>query len=196
MQPVNLQDITACLNHQRLNDGLWSARAEDGLKPAAVLVPLHGEPSQLQLLLTRRAGHLKHHSGQVSFPGGRYERADRHILNAALRETQEEVGIGVEHIDVLGHLDGQRSISGFNVTPFVAALKPGFQCVPEPGEVDEIFSVPFDFFMQPDNQKKQKIRTPRGDLQYHVFHYEGHNIWGLTAAIIMQLVKRLQGINA
>jgi 8-oxo-dGTP pyrophosphatase MutT (NUDIX family) len=160
-------------------------------RAAAVLFPFYWQDNEPWVLLTQRTAQLKHHSGQVSFPGGGYEAHDKNIKHTALRETFEEIGVSREQIQLWGFLDGLPSISGFHVTPFVGEIKDVKKLIIDPNEVEKAFGVPFAFFQNNNNRVRNKVKTPFGDRHYYVFDYKGDVIWGLTAQIIVQLVDRI-----
>lgn len=179
----------------------WNLDELDGLLPAsepidaAVLVGLVPRPRGLQVLLTRRTGGLRHHPGQVSFPGGRIESGDRDPAAAAIRETGEEVGIAPAAIAPLGYLDPIATITGFRVIPLVATLDAGYVAVPDPGEVDEVFEVAFNTLMAPANLQEVVVEL-RGRSR-RVFEYvepvhPGQRIWGVSASILFNLRQRLE----
>lgn len=187
-----IEQVTAGLNQDRLPDSVWSGVAEIDKRSAAVLFPFYWKNNEPWVLLTQRNKDLKHHSGQVSFPGGAFETDDKHVRNTALRETHEEIGVPSNDITLLGHLDSLPSISGFEVTPFVGVLADGFQVVKEDSEVHKVFGVPFAFFQDKSNRQKQYAKTPFGRTHYYIYQYNDDVIWGLTAQIIVKLVKRLE----
>jgi 8-oxo-dGTP pyrophosphatase MutT (NUDIX family) len=162
---------------------------------AAVLVGLVPREDRLQVLLTRRTDSLRHHAGQVSFPGGRIEAADRDAVAAALREADEEIGLGASLVSPLGYLDPLITITGFRVLPVVARIDPGFTPAPDPNEVAEVFEVDLDFLMHPDNLERIDMDY-RGRLR-HVLQFRRppqapeQRIWGVTASILFNLRERL-----
>ncbi len=178
-------------NYDELADLLGDAPTVD----AAVLVGLVPRDSGLQVLLTRRTDSLRHHAGQVSFPGGRIEADDRDVVSAALREAQEEIGLALELATPLGFLDPLITITGFRVLPVVARIDPRFVAVPDPGEVAEVFEVDLDFLMHPDNLEHVDIEY-RGRSR-HVLQFRSppqapeQRIWGVTASILFNLRERL-----
>lgn len=176
--------------------GSGAAVHEDGLgderlTPAAVLVPIVRHPTETTLLLTQRTAHLRDHAGQISFPGGRIEPADPDAVQAALRETEEEVGLAPRHVEIVGYLPDYRTSTGFCVTPVVAFVTPPFALRPDPFEVAEVFEVPLAFLLDPANHQEHEILW-RGRLRrYHAMPYGDRFIWGATAGMIMALYRHL-----
>jgi 8-oxo-dGTP pyrophosphatase MutT (NUDIX family) len=162
------------------------------LRPAAVLIGLVDRGEGMQVLLTRRAEHMRDHAGQISFPGGRIESEDRDPVAAALREAREEVGLLPEHVRPLGYLDPFVTITGFHVFPVVAQVDMLFSANREPQEVDEVFEIPFDFLMDPDNARKLEVDYRGGRRSLIEFRYHQYRVWGATAAMLVNLRKRLE----
>ncbi|VAW39228.1 Uncharacterized Nudix hydrolase NudL [hydrothermal vent metagenome] len=185
---LNLKSV---LKTELLPTDIWQASGHNTARPAAILVPLFWQNEEIHILLTKRAAHLKHHSGQVSFPGGRFDKTDITIRQAAIRETEEEIGITGEFIDVVGYLDDLETNSGFYVTPFVAILKDGFKIITNKQEVSEVFSVPISFFTDANNYRLQPAVYKGEKVKYYVYQHEKYTIWGFTAEIIMKLVNKL-----
>lgn len=159
--------------------------------PAAVLIPVVAHEPEATLLLTRRAGSLRNHSGQVAFPGGRIDPGDDGPLGAALREAQEEVGLDAGHVEPLGYLDLYLTTSGFSVAPVVALVRPGFALTLNPREVDAAFECPLAFVMDPANHRRES-REWRGAMRsYYAMPFGEHYIWGVTAGILRLLYERL-----
>lgn len=160
------------------------------LTPAGVLVPLIERPRQgLSLLLTRRSAELKHHAGQVSFPGGRMEPGDLDIAATALRETHEEVGICGESVSIIGYLEPMPTITGYAVTPVVGLVDATAEIIVDTTEVECAFEVPLAYLLEPAN-RRQVPRELHGSVVPMVeFHYGGERIWGATAFIITQFIK-------
>lgn len=157
-------------------------------RPAGVLVPLRPMANgSASVLLTRRADDLLHHPGQISFPGGRVESGDISIVAAALREAREEIGLGAENTRALGCLDPLLTVTGFHVQPVVAMISSDFVPHIDVREVAEAFEVPLDFLLDPDNARSVQARYRGRMRRWHEFHYRGHRIWGVTAAIILDL---------
>ena len=169
-----------------------AALPRTGLDQAAVLLPLVERDSGLHLLLTRRSSQLRHHGGQVSFPGGRVERDDAGVLGAALRESHEEIALAAVQVAPLGYLDPFLTVSGFRVTPVVAVIDPDYVPQPHPDEVAEVFEVPFEFLMSASHlhQVEMEFRGRRRSvLEYD---WPGQRIWGAIAAILYNLRRRLE----
>jgi 8-oxo-dGTP pyrophosphatase MutT (NUDIX family) len=159
---------------------------------AAVLVPIVDHPEELTVLLTLRSSTLRNHAGQVSFPGGRIESADGGPLQAALRETEEEIGLGREFITVAGYLDPQLVLTGFWVTPVVAFVRPGFTLQVDRGEVDDTFEVPLEFILDPANHRQNERAWNGTTVPFYEIHYQGRNVWGATAAMLITLYRQIE----
>jgi len=175
----------------------WNLAELDGLlspgepHAAAVLVGVIPRVDGASVLLTRRNEALRHHGGQVSFPGGRVEPGDASPLHAALREAAEEVGLEAAQARALGYLDPLLTITGFRVQPALVLLEPGFVPRPDPSEVAEVFEVPLDLLLDPD--QLERITLHFGGRARHVFQYryQPQRIWGVTASILFNLRERL-----
>jgi 8-oxo-dGTP pyrophosphatase MutT (NUDIX family) len=173
---------------------------EDGgeglpLTPAAVLFPIVLRDHGQTVLLTQRTAHLRDHAGQISFPGGRVEADDASPVHTALRETEEEIGLSREHVEILGYLPEYRTGTGFRVTPVVALVKPPFELALDSFEVAEAFEVPLAFLLDPSNHQRHSLHY-RGALRhFFAMPYGDYFIWGATAGMIRSLSERL-GLHA
>ncbi len=189
LHPLDLPPSGPPWNLQEL-DGLLAPGGD--LRQAAVLVGLIAHPSAPPtVLLTRRTDALRHHAGQVSFPGGRIEPWDAGPAAAALREASEEVGLPAQLVEPLGYLDPLLTLTGFRVLPVVAWIAPGFVPRADPSEVAEVFEVPLEVLLDPARLERIEIALggrPRHVLQYR---YEQQRIWGATASILFNLRERL-----
>ena len=165
----------------------WAAGASGGLIPAAVLFPLLERRSGLSVLLTRRSSALKHHGGQVSFPGGRMEQEDSDILHTALRETEEEIGIPMAHVRVAGPLSTMPTITGYAVTPIVGFVPGDVRLTLDPVEVQTAFEVPLGFFLDAGNETRTERVIEGVPVPLIEFSYGGERIWGATAAMSVGL---------
>jgi 8-oxo-dGTP pyrophosphatase MutT (NUDIX family) len=159
---------------------------------AAVLVPIVERPEGLTVLLTQRATHLKHHPGQISFPGGRVESQDLGPLEAALRETEEEIGLDRSHVTPVGYLCDHAVISGYVVTPVVGFVRPGFTLELDLTEVDEVFEVPLAFVLDPAHHVPRERRFAGFSFIASDIPYQDRNIWGATASMLLTLTRLLE----
>jgi 8-oxo-dGTP pyrophosphatase MutT (NUDIX family) len=162
------------------------------LVQAAVLVPIVERGQGLTVLLTQRTDHLTAHAGQVAFPGGRLEETDPNLEAAALRETEEEVGLGRDRIEIVGQLDLYVTRTGFEVTPVVGIVTPPFALHPDPFEVADVFEVPLSFILDPANHRKQSRLHNGIQRQFYVLPYENRYIWGATAGMLVNLSEVLR----
>lgn len=159
---------------------------------AAVLVPLVEYAGGFSLVFTQRTADLKSHGGQISFPGGRIEDSDASAEAAALREAQEEIGLDPGKVEILGRLDAYRTVTGFDITPVVGAIRPPLDLKPDPTEVADIFDVPLAFFLDPANHQRHSRTSPTGAVRaYYAMPYGDRYIWGATAGMLMNLYEVL-----
>lgn len=162
------------------------------LRPAGVLVPVTLTGGEPRVILTKRSSALKHHPGQIAFPGGRQDDDDDNATDAALREAQEEIGLPRNLPVVIGTLPNHETVTGFMVTPVVAILDRQFDPVPEPGEVDEVFSVPLSHVADPRRYRIES-RFWRGTRRYYfTVPFGPYYIWGATARILRGLAERME----
>jgi len=162
------------------------------LKPAGVLIPVMQRTANLSVLLTQRSAELKHHAGQVSFPGGRMEEHDDDVRFAALRETHEEVGIEPRYVSVIGYLGAMPTITGYAVTPVVGLVSDAAELVIDRTEVEYTFEVPLEFLLDERNDQRVEREFQGRTFPMVEFHYEEQRIWGATAQIILVLRKYLK----
>lgn len=167
-------------------------------RAAAVLVPIVMHAPRSTLLLTQRTWNLRHHSGQIAFPGGRLESTDASPVDAALREAHEEIGLEPSRVEVIGPLPEYLTGTGFLVTPIVGLLHPGFPLHPDPSEVADVFEVPLDFLMNPRHHQRRSVRIAGGaERSFFTMPYrapgeaEERFIWGATAAMLRNLYRLL-----
>lgn len=162
------------------------------LTPAGVLIPVTRTAASLSVLLTQRSADLKHHAGQVSFPGGRMEEHDEDVRVTALRETHEEVGIEPRHVSVIGYLGAMPTITGYAVTPVIGLVSDAAELVIDRTEVEFVFEVPLEFLLDERNDR-QVVREYQGRSYPMVeFHYQDQRIWGATAQMVLRLRKHIK----
>ena len=161
------------------------------LRAAGVLVPLLQSGTGLHVILTKRSSALRHHPGQIAFPGGNVDDTDDGVAAAALREAHEEIGLAPSNVEIIGTLPHHETVTGFTVTPVVGRVLAAFDPVPEPGEVQEVFTVPLVHFSDPANFQIQS-RHWRGQQRFfYVAPYGPYYVWGATARILRGLSDRL-----
>jgi 8-oxo-dGTP pyrophosphatase MutT (NUDIX family) len=177
-----------------LNDDLSQADIEEmtkDLRLAAVLVPLVEHADEPSILLTRRADHLEKHSGQVAFPGGKVEDSDDSPIAAALREAEEEIGLDPSHVEIAGVLDTYQTGTGFLILPVVGFVRPGFTLTPDENEVADVFEVPAHIALSEANWKTDSGEWKGRMWNFYSMDYQGYNIWGATAGMLMHMSRRI-----
>lgn len=162
-------------------------------RPAAVLLPIIEHKGELSLLFTLRAKHLKHHGGQVSFPGGKLETTDESLTHTALRETQEEVGISPSSIEIIGSLPMYRTVSKFEVTPFIGFVNQPYTLTLDANEVDSTFNVPLDYLFDQNNHFIHWVQRKNNKHPVYFIPWQEHNIWGATASFVRTLSNHITG---
>ena len=158
------------------------------LRPAAVLVAYHMVAGQAHLVLTKRSSALKHHPGQIAFPGGKREDTDVDISRTALREAHEEIGLEPSAVEILGQLPTHETVTGFVVTPVLGRIISDFDPTAEQGEVAEVFSVPLKHVTDLQNFSIQSRRWRRQRRYYYAVPYGPYYIWGATARILRRII--------
>jgi 8-oxo-dGTP pyrophosphatase MutT (NUDIX family) len=161
------------------------------LKAAAVLLPIVARPEELTVLFTRRTAHLRAHSGQISFPGGRVEGRDASAEETALRETHEEIGLARTRVELLGRLADYHTRTGFRVTPVVGLVSTPFELRLDAHEVDEAFEVPLSFLLDPANHQRHSREFQGRQVQYYAIPYRDYYIWGATAGMLVNFYRHL-----
>ena len=172
------------------------AGREKAATVAAVLVPIVAHAGGLTVLFTKRTPHLKAHSGQVSFPGGRAEPEDPSLEYTALREAQEEIGLPMDRVEVLARLPEYLTRTGFRVTPVVGVLTPPLELVPDAREVDEVFEVPLAFILDPANHRRESRQIGERLASYYVIEHHGRVIWGATAGMLVNFCRSLASASS
>ena len=175
-----LNRIPACLN-------------EDAGRPSAVLVGLMPDAGQWHVIMTERAHHLAHHAGQISFPGGKVDGADNSLVDTALREAHEEVAMPADAVQVLGGLDMVVSPAGFVVQPIVGLIAPDTRLVAAPDEVARVLVLPLALLTDRSRHRQDSYLSDGRTRQFWVIDHDRHYIWGLSAAILVDLAARING---
>ncbi|SFQ03442.1 8-oxo-dGTP pyrophosphatase MutT, NUDIX family [Nitratireductor indicus] len=175
----------------RLNPDLRDLILRPGLREAAVLIPIVDHEFGASVILTQRNVHLRDHSGQVAFPGGRIDPEDVSPEAAALREAQEEIGLDPQRVDVIGRMPDYTTGSGYRIAPVLGIVRPGFALHINPDEVDAAFEVPLAFLMDPANHRRESRLFKERERFYYTMPFGERFIWGITAGIIRTLYERL-----
>ncbi len=171
-------------------DVLEGEEPDAGPTPAAVLVAVVERPEP-GVILTLRPDTMRKHPGQISFPGGRIDPGDDGPVAAALREAEEEIGLPPAEVEVIGIADRYRTITGFEVTPVVGIIAPDLDLTPHPGEVAALFEAPLNYLLDPAHQQVRSAQWRGRERHYYEIEWEGQRIWGATAAMIVNLSRRL-----
>ena len=159
--------------------------------PAAVLVPVVNHPQGPTLIFTQRSAHLYDHAGQISFPGGRVDEGDADREATALREAEEETGLHRSRVHIIGRLPDYDIMTGFRVTPVVGWVEPPYELQPDPFEVEKVFEVPLEFFLDPVNHQEHSREVNGIVRHYYAMPYGEHYIWGATAGMVHMLYRAL-----
>ncbi|WP_426417154.1 NUDIX hydrolase [Aestuariirhabdus sp. LZHN29] len=161
----------------------------DPLPEAGVLIPLWERGGELELVLTLRSAKLSTHSGEVAFPGGKRDPGDRNLWHTALRESHEEIGLDPSSVARLGELGSLVSRFGIKVTPFVGMIPSDAELEANPDELDSIFSVPLAFFLDDKRLRTDAICFRQETYYVPAYEYQGYQIWGLTAVMLVELLN-------
>ena len=156
-------------------------------RAASVLVPLVRREAGITVLLTQRTEDMPSHAGQIAFPGGRRQVEDIDATATALRETEEEVGLTRDFIDVIGPVDQYRTGTGYEITPIVGIIRPGFTPHADPREVADVFEVPLDHFLDERNHRIDSRVWQGRERRYYAMPYGERYIWGATAGMLKNL---------
>jgi 8-oxo-dGTP pyrophosphatase MutT (NUDIX family) len=185
----NLRQIFSCRQKKRLTDKKLNA--------AAVLVPLFNDGKEYRLLLTQRSSNVLQHKGQISFPGGKPQKADSSLLETALRESWEEIGLDPKDVEIVGELDDTpTTTTGFLISPFVALIPYPYKFIRNHLEIADILDIPLSALMDKSCFEKKYVTDDDGKtLAAYSYEYNGRIIWGATANIIKQLLDSLQSAS-
>jgi 8-oxo-dGTP pyrophosphatase MutT (NUDIX family) len=188
--PSDLRKVTMPPGSEDWPDDMRAALT-NSLKPAGVLIPVIEREGGLTVLLTQRSAELKHHAGQISFPGGRMEAHDQDIRATALRETHEEVGITPDRVSVIGYLEPMPTVTGYAVTPVIGLVATPVAFNLDRTEVELAFEVPLAFLLDKRNARASEREFLGRKIAVVEFLYEGHRIWGATAHMLINLGEKL-----
>ncbi|SON48821.1 CoA pyrophosphatase [Vibrio tapetis] len=169
---------------QYFNDRRLLSTNADSFRPAAVLIGLVERPHGLQVILTKRAMHLRHHPGQISFPGGKVEEEDASVVHTALREAKEEIGLDPKYVTEIGQLPTLDTFSRFQVTPIIAFVSPSYETQIDENEVQSVFEAPATYLFNRSNLHALQFKVKNGLHNVFAVPYKQHLIWGVTAQII------------
>jgi 8-oxo-dGTP pyrophosphatase MutT (NUDIX family) len=175
----------------RWNPHLADLFVRQPLRDAAVLIPVVDRGPEATVLLTKRAEKMRLHSGQIAFPGGHIDATDGSPEAAALREAEEEIGLGAAFIDVVGRMPDYVSGSGYRIAPVLSVVRPGFLLTINKDEVDDAFEVPLRFLMDPENHRRDSRVWEDRERFFYTMPYGERYIWGVTAGILRTLYERL-----
>ena len=158
---------------------------------ASVLIPILTFKKDLEILLTKRSNSLKNHPGQIAFPGGKKDQIDSSPIETALRETQEEVGLNPKNVEIIASLPSHKTATGFVIKPYLGLINQPFSEILRQGEVDEIFTVPYEYILNEENFSIQTRKWNGSQRSYYVVPYGPYYIWGATARILLNLSRAL-----
>ena len=190
--PAWQPEITDESRHVIAADIISKRQAAGKVTRAAVLIPLLLNSDGLSVLLTQRTDHLHDHAGQISFPGGRMDPGDSNPHETALRESEEEIGLGRQGVEIIGYLPQYFTVSGYSVTPVVGLVKPQAEYVLDAFEVADVFEVPLHFLMDPANHQVRVWESNQGSRRFYSMPYENRFIWGATAGMLRNLYHLLK----
>ena len=184
-------DAPAGRNDFELNPELEALADAEHKRPAAVLIPVIEGAKQASILFTQRTDELPTHAGQISFPGGKMDIGDTNVVETALREAREEIGLEAEYIDTIGFLDDYITSTGYRISPLVAVIRQGYSITPDHREVAEVFDVPLSFLMNVQNHEMHSREWRGAQRKFYAMPYGNRFIWGATAGMLRNLYEWL-----
>jgi 8-oxo-dGTP pyrophosphatase MutT (NUDIX family) len=185
-------EITDENRHVIASDIITKRQAAGKVTKAAVLIPLLLKEDGLWVLLTQRTNHLRDHAGQISFPGGRMDPGDEGPNDTALRESEEEIGLERNRVEIIGHLPQYLTVSGYSVTPVVGLVQAQAEYILDEFEVADVFEVPLSFLLDPQNHQVRLWQSEQGGRRFYSMPYEDRFIWGATAGMLRNLYHLLK----
>lgn len=193
LHPDSIRQRLQRLGEQPLRRWYDDRDAEERISwESAVLLPLCERDGELNLLFTERSKHLRNHAGEISFPGGRREDADPTLLQTALRETHEEVGLAPEGVHIFGALASLPTYTGFEITAYVAEFEASRELVADPGEIHLLFEAPLSALRDPACHRIEHREYQNRSYPLHFYDFDGHIIWGATGLLLHTLLEFLE----
>ncbi len=186
----NLLKYGSCSSDFDLNPDM-NLDQEFNFLEASVLIPILTFKKDLEILLTKRSNNLKNHPGQIAFPGGKKDQIDSSPIETALRETQEEVGLNPKNVEIIASLPSHKTATGFVIKPYLGLINQPFSETLRQGEVDEIFTVPYEYILNEKNFSIQTRKWNGSQRSYYVVPYGPYYVWGATARILLNLSRAL-----
>ncbi|EKO36638.1 NUDIX domain protein [SAR86 cluster bacterium SAR86E] len=186
----NLSTYGSCSSDFDLNPDMLFDQKSNFLE-ASVLIPVLTFKEDLEILLTKRSVNLRDHPGQIAFPGGKKEQCDNNPMETALREAEEEIGLKTSHVKVISSLPTHKTATGFTIKPYIGLVREPFKKTLQWGEVDEVFTVPFDHILDEKNFTIQRRKWNGAERRYYIVPFGPYYIWGATARILMNLSQAL-----
>ena len=186
----NLSKYESCSSDFDLNPDMAFNQKSNFLE-ASVLIPVLTFKKNLEILLTKRSANLKNHPGQIAFPGGKKEKFDSSPIETALRETEEEIGLSQHLVEIVASLPTHKTATGFIIKPYIGIISQPFEETLRYGEVDEVFTVPFDHILDEENFSIQTRKWNGSQRKYYAVPYGPYYVWGATARILLNLSKAL-----
>jgi len=190
MHQMNQADFLTKFQHPIIVNQLPDYPLRKVRRKAAVLFPVVCR-DELTVLFTQRSEHLRHHPGQICFPGGGYDQSDSSLKDTALRETEEEIGLSRKHTRIVGEMQKFRTVSGYEVTPYVALVEPDFNLQVNSNEVSNVFEVPLSYLVDQSNHIQEPVRRNGIDYSIYFIPWGDTYIWGATAAFVRILSNHL-----
>ncbi len=189
-------EVPAGRSDFELNPEMKILEGAERKQTAAVLIPVIERENQASILFTQRTDEMPTHAGQISFPGGKMDARDANVVETALREAHEEIGLEAEFIDTIGFLDDYVTSTGYRISPLVAIVRQGFSITPDQSEVADVFEVPLSFLMNAQNHEMHTREWRGAHRKFYAMPYESRFIWGATAGMLRNLYDWLYKMDS